>query len=556
MLASLMTVTSAASGAETINNTPAKLVTEILNSKQHPVLQKTDFTHYLGELKALYHQSQHTLLWLKPDQAPDTLNAALELLSHADSHGLNPADYDAEILNRLLKPSADSQPLEASKLASYDTALSAALLHFIHDLHEGRIRPQDLSYPDNFGNKSAKNVVTAIHQAIKQNQLSQLTQQYEPKIRQYQQLKQRLNELRTLAAEPNFQPLQIEKSLRPGDSYSQLSLLKQRLIDLAASTGEITISNESYDGAMVEAVKDFQKHSGLLADGVIGKDTLTLLNQTRGEKIRQIELSMERLRWLPDELEGPLIIVNIPAFQLWAFNSSSDTQALNMKVIVGKAQENQTPMLFEAMQYLEFMPYWNIPKSILDKEIVPKLLDDVSYLQNQDIELVQRYSDDEGSEDIVDELRHGKLRARQRPGKKNPLGKVKFIFPNKEDVYLHDTPSHGLFDRSRRDFSHGCVRVSEAEKLAEFVLSRQSGWDRAAIQQAMTGDKTQRVRLKQSIPVLFFYSTSFVDQDNRLHFYRDIYGRDAELHKALMDKRSNSGKTFENMVTGKSVSTG
>lgn len=561
-LAGLLTACLGASIAVAGNEPPsasasAKQIADALSSKKNSLLQRTDFSKFSGELRALYQSSQNDLLWLNPNRSSDALNAVLDILAHADSQGLDPADYDAEPLSRILRPTTDGQALEANKLASYDTALSAALLHFAHDLHEGRIRPQDLSYPDNFGIKSAKNMVSTIKQALEQNQIAELPLQFEPKIKQYQRLKLSLAELRNQPAENAFEPLRIDKSIHPGEAYPQLNTLKDRLSVLGAITAGTTAASDVYDGATVDAIKALQQTHGLHADGILGRDTLALLNQTRAEKIRQVELAMERLRWLPTNMDGPMIIVNIPAFQLWALNSSDDTEALNMKVIVGKAEANQTPTLFEDMQYLEFMPYWNIPKSIMDKEIMPKLQDDSEYLQDQDIELVQRHAENgDGNDDIIDDLRQGKFRARQRPGKKNPLGKVKFIFPNKEDVYLHDTPSHGLFERSRRDFSHGCVRVSDAEKLAEFVLSRQIGWDRTAIQQAMTGDKTQRVKLKQSIPVLFIYSTSFVDQDNHLHFYRDIYGRDAELQKALSDKRNNAGKDIDSVITGKNITTG
>lgn len=536
----------------------AKQIAEVLNSKENPLLRKTDFSKYRAELTGLYPNSQTTLLWLTGERSNHNLDAVLDLLTHADNQGLNPADYDSEALRQAVKPENGNLALDATKLATYDTALTAALLHFLHDLHEGRIQPRELSYPGNFGHRSLKNAATTIKQAIDNQQIKQLPELVEPKIKQYQQLKQSLMGLLNQEPEKPFPVLHVDKSIHPGDTYEQLAQLKSRLTDIAEISTETPINNDLYEGPLVDAVKNFQQKSGLQADGIIGKDTAGLLNQTRSEKIRQVGLAMERLRWLPDNLDqGPMIIVNIPAFQLWAFNSSDDSQVLNMKVIVGKAQENQTPMLIEDMEYLEFMPYWNIPKSILDKEIVPKLMEDMGYLEDQDIELVQRGSD-EGGENlgIVDELRQGKLRARQRPGKKNPLGKVKFVFPNKEDVYLHDTPSHGLFDRSRRDFSHGCVRVSEADKLAQFVLSRQSGWDLSTIQQAMMGDKTQRVRLKQSIPVLFFYSTSFVDPENRLHFYRDIYGHDAELQKVLLEKRSNAEKMNENLVTSKQLSAG
>jgi len=241
---------------------------------------------------------------------------------------------------------------------------------------------------------------------------------------------------------------------------------------------------------------------------------------------------MERLRWLPKNVAGPLIIVNIPAFELTGFNSLDEPSVIEMPVVVGKAESNQTPVLFEEMKYLEFMPYWNIPKSIMDKEILPKLAEDSSYLDNQDMELVQRMSTDGMTGNVVSDIKSGRVRARQRPGRKNPLGKVKFVFPNKADVYMHDTPSRSLFSRSRRDFSHGCVRVSEPEKLAEFVLANQTGWDIENIRKAMSGSN-QHVTLKKTVPVLFIYSTSFVDANQQPRFYPDIYDQDAAMIKAL-----------------------
>jgi murein L,D-transpeptidase YcbB/YkuD len=277
---------------------------------------------------------------------------------------------------------------------------------------------------------------------------------------------------------------------------------------------------------LVAAVKKIQQQQGVKANGVIGPATAALLKPSSHEKIAQIELAMERARWIPDASEGPMIIVNIPAFELWAFNSADDTKPLNMKVVVGKYPDNQTPLLWEDMKYLEFMPYWNIPKSIFEKEIRPKAANNAGYLASKDIELIQHQNSDE----------HGGgsyIRARQRPGKQNPLGRVKFVFPNTADVYLHDTPGRSAFNRPRRDLSHGCVRVADPEQLAAFVLGDQEGWDKESIKQAMSAPKTRHVTLKRSVPVLFYYATTFVDHENRLRFYPDVYGQDEQLKKAL-----------------------
>jgi murein L,D-transpeptidase YcbB/YkuD len=236
------------------------------------------------------------------------------------------------------------------------------------------------------------------------------------------------------------------------------------------------------------------------------------------QRITKISLAMERLRWLPELNSGKSIIVNIPAFQLWGVDSDNN-QSVHLKVVVGKAQKNQTPVLMADMRYIEFMPYWNVPPSIFQKEIWPKLSGNPDYLVSQNMEVVS--------------LRNGKMRVRQRPGGKNALGRLKFIFPNPYGVYLHDTPSKSLFNRSRRDFSHGCVRVQHPEDLARFVLGMQEGWTQERITSNLSNNVHHQTSLKTSIPVLFFYSTAFYEKNDVLAFYDDIYGYDAPLMMAL-----------------------
>jgi murein L,D-transpeptidase YcbB/YkuD len=252
------------------------------------------------------------------------------------------------------------------------------------------------------------------------------------------------------------------------------------------------------------------------------------------------------LRWLPEFNAGPYVIVNIPAFQLWAFDKIDqfNSDIANMKVVVGKALKNETPVLMAEMRFIDFMPYWNVPYNIVKQEILPKLLQNPGYLDKENMELVTTSGN--GTKVVaftgssIAGLTQGSVRIRQRPGKKNALGRVKFIFPNKEDVYLHDTPSQTLFNKSRRDFSHGCVRVENPEGLAEFALKNQ--WSKETIQQALNNPKTQRVILKKSIPVLFFYTTAFFDQYDNLVFYPDIYGYDIILLEALRKPEDLSDK--------------
>lgn len=531
----------------------SQTIESLLASGSHPLLQEADFSQQGKELIRLYSINAQQMIWLGEGRSEKNRNDALEILGNAASDGLNPLNYDTENLRVYFRKAAEETDIQS--LASYDLALSISMLRFLHDLHMGRIDPHSFKYPAEFGSKPATDFATVLKRHIDQQNITELPQELAPKIKQYQQLKQALAFYRQQTGSTPRSKLQFAKSLRPGESDPQISELRQRLRDLGELTPEqIAVTGDAenvYDEVTVAAVIHLQQQQGLHADGVIGKQTQALLNLTPAEKIALIELAMERIRWLPETPEGPLIIVNIPAFQLWAFNSLNDQNVLNMKVIVGKSEKNQTPVLLEEMKYLEFMPYWNIPKSIMDNEILPKLQTNNDFLNTQDIELVDRSADDdpEDADNIIDDIKHGRLRARQLPGGKNPLGRVKFIFPNKADVYLHDTPSHGAFNRDRRDLSHGCVRVAEAEKLAEFVLGKQEGWDKLAIQKAMQGPKTKRVSLKKSIPVLFFYSTAFADQDNKLHFYPDIYGYDQQLQN-ILNKSANKLLISNNATIG------
>jgi murein L,D-transpeptidase YcbB/YkuD len=530
-----------ASTDNTDTNTSRALI-KLLNSNQHPLLQQTDFSHQTNDLTKLYRFYAMQPIWLGKDRSEKNLNDALTILMNANTEGLNPVNYDAEQLHHYLQSVQVQSEIDAQTIAAYDLAVSISLLRFAHDLHSGRVDPRSFNYPLAFSTKSTLNTPALIKSAIDQNSIDTLPQALAPKIKQYSLLKQALALYRQQSDTKPHINIEFHNSLHPGDRDPQLPEMRSRLLEMGQLSAEeliaIDASETLYDDVTKTAVMRLQKQQGLNADGFIGKQTLALLNQTAKEKIALIELAMERLRWLPKQPEGRQIIVNIPAFQLWAFNSVEDDNPLTMKVVVGKAKENQTPVLWEEMKYLEFMPYWNIPRSIMDKEIVPKIQTNNDYLNSQDIELVEnKVADDEEYDaeelDVAHHLKHGYIRARQRPGKKNPLGKVKFIFPNQADVYLHDTPGRGAFSRDRRDLSHGCVRVAEAEKLAEFVLENQSGWDKQTIQQAMIGPKTKRVSLKNTIPVLFFYTTAFAGQDNKLRFYPDIYGYDQQLQSAL-----------------------
>lgn len=548
-------------------NPTANAISSIIASRQHPDLTQSSFGSRADDLEKLYRMANFRLLWLGQENSGKNVAEALNVLSNAFSQGLNPNNYDLEVLRLNSREALKLKPTAVKKLARFDTALSLSILRYLHDLQYGRVNPQGINFKLKLREKKLTDFPLLISSALRQGTLGQLPDIVEPKLFQYQKLKQSLAQYRKLDVESKPFLLMLSKSLRPGEHHPQMDELKQKLLSFGDFTETETLSDTQnpavYSKAIAEGVKKFQRRHGLTPDGVIGKGTASALNTPLNQRITQIELAMERLRWLPEIQGGAYIIVNIPAFQLWAFDDISKPypEILNMKVVVGNALKTQTPVLMAEMRFIDFMPYWNVPYSIVKKEILPKLWTNPNYLQKENMEVVTGFGKGGTAVALSDNammlLKQNVLKIRQRPGKKNALGRVKFMFPNKEDVYLHDTPANSLFGRSRRDFSHGCVRVENPEGLAEFVLKELPEWDKQKIAQAMKTAKTQRVQLKRSIPVLFFYTTSFIDE-NGLAFYPDIYRHDEVLLEVLKKPQDLSDQSLfisNNTMTTDSMKT-
>ena len=295
----------------------------------------------------------------------------------------------------------------------------------------------------------------------------------------------------------------------------------------------------------MEALKRFQIRHGIEPDGCIGKATLKELNTPLSQRVRQLQLVLERWRWVPHSFPRPPIVVNIPEFRLRAYDDQYRPE-LEMKVVVGKAYRHKTPVFSGNMTHLIFRPYWDVPLSIQRAELVPKIAKDPAYLAKNDYEIVnsrrQVVSTSAVSADLLAQLRSGKLFIRQVPGEKNALGLVKFLFPNEYNVYLHSTPAKSLFFRSRRDFSHGCIRVEKPEELAQWVLrGMQPGWNIDHIQAAENGADSIQVNLNKPIPVLIVYGTAVAREGGEVYFFDDIYGHDAALEQLLAHGYPYSG---------------
>ncbi|MBP5997759.1 MAG: L,D-transpeptidase family protein [Azonexus sp.] len=357
------------------------------------------------------------------------------------------------------------------------------------------------------------------------------------------ELRTALTRYRELAGHPAWQlplpPLpRPEGKLTPGQAYAGIRLVNDRLAVLGDLPAD-SVPPPRYEGQLVAGIKSFQERHGLTPDGVIGKGTFEQLNVAPEARARQLELALERLRSAPPLQAPRAIVVNVPEFRLRAYEVRDGrvTLATAMNVIVGNARKTRTPLFEAEMQYVEFSPYWNVPPSIARGETLPKLRREPGYFDQQGFEFVGSDGRVVGgfSEAYLDAVQRGQMRIRQRPGAKNALGDIKFVFPNPDNIYLHHTPTPLLFKKDRRDFSHGCIRVEEPLELAKFVLADEPEWTEERIVQAMTRGRSATLRLREPFPVVIAYVTAAVI-DGRVHFFPDLYGYDKEFDAALRQR--------------------
>jgi murein L,D-transpeptidase YcbB/YkuD len=491
-------------------------------------------------LRELY-QPDNALLWLDATGQPtQKLQGAVTVLSKASDDGLDPADYYQDLIARLTRgPKPASSTVQ--DLSRLDVAVSAGILRYLRDVHMGRVDPRTIGFRLD-APRDRHDFAALLRSAIAERRVTQLAVDLRPPLAQYHLLRDMLPRYRMLAADPTLLALRsISHAIHPGELYGDVDALRQALIALGDMPAEAPVRQPGrYEGAAVDGVKRFQVRHGLESDGVLGKSTIAALRVPLTWRARQIELALERLRWLPHLGDQRLIALNIPMFRLWAWDMipPSGLPLFGMDVIVGRALSTQTPVFAEEMREVIFRPYWNVPRSILQHEVLPKIERDPEYLRREDMEIVRGAGDNaprvEVSADALAGLRRGDLRVRQRPGQKNALGLVKFVFPNNENVYMHGTPAQALFAKSRRDFSHGCVRVAYPIALAKWVLQDRPEWTRDRILSATMGTQTLHVKLPRPIQVILFYTTAAVmPEDGTIRFAEDIYRHDARLDRAL-----------------------
>ena len=489
-------------------------------------------------LTEIYHGNGLQPFWIRNGKPSPRAADILAVLKDAESHGLDPASYFVDKIHRYWDRK------DTTGLVRLDILLTLGMMRYVADQREGRMEPHEFD-PELFATARDVEVDWDVlrQTAFETTDMKAFLDQQAPPFFQYRELQKKLADYRALAAKGGWPSIPAGNALKPGMEDQRVTIIRKRL----AVTRELTPENMDsavFDAALAEAVKRFQKRHNLNPDGVVGNQTLATMNVPVAARIKQIIINMERYRWLKRRMDDRLVAVNIAGFEAAAGKPGKFD--LTMPVIVGKTY-HKTPVFSDTIKYVVINPYWNLTTSIASNETLPRLKKDPHYLEKHHMRIFQGWGPDAPELDAttidwskVSKKDMNRYRVRQDPGPDNALGTLKLVFPNKYNVYLHDTPAHGLFKQERRAFSHGCIRMDRPAEMAAWVLGgEEKGWSLARVNEIVASRKRQVVVLDQPMPVYILYRTAFVNpEDNTLYFYEDIYGRDQLLAKALFDTGS------------------
>lgn len=473
-----------------------------------------------------YRERKHKLLWLDTKGRLDRAYDLLQIIIHADDEGLTPSDYR---LKAIMKYWESKTPRESAQL---DLLLSAALYRYSNDVYSGRYKPRDMDTDWHIQNGALDSHRLFADVAMKKS-IAPLLKSLPPQHSGYQSLKKELWRFRKLEQQGGWQKFKSGPTLEPGMQHKQVTQLRQRFAitrDLdEGSLHDISI----FDLGLAEAVKRYQSRHGLPADGRVGPQTRRTLNIQPSERVRQIRINMERWRWLPRKLGNRYLMVNMTGFELYIVDN--DTTVLAMPVIIGKSYRS-TPSFSGMISTMEYNPYWTIPTNMAVDDFVPRQINDPSFFERKSIKLFRGWKEArEIDPKTVDWSQLDKENfpywLRQEPGPKNALGRVKFLFSNPYEIYLHGTPDKHLFERTVRAFSSGCIRVKDPVQLAAYLLNDGTQQMEEEILANIHLGGNQSMQIPISVPIYLVYWTAWVDQDGGINFRPDIYNRDTQLYK-------------------------
>ncbi|WP_092098056.1 L,D-transpeptidase family protein [Pontibacter chinhatensis] len=499
-----------------------------------------------------YGERNYKLAWFKENELVPQVDKFLGVIDSSYAEGLDPKRYKLVNFNELFKKYEALDAKDSTRLQlqqEIDVALTASYFNYASDFYRGRVDPTS----DNSVNWEVKKNKIKLHKALQtileERESTYPYYEFEALHAGYIRLRDVLQEYRALQQKGGWPKVELggKKSLQKGDSAQAVAVLRKRL----NPNQTIDPKDKRYwhfDEKLEAQVKKFQQLHGLKEDGVVGGGTLATMNVPIEDRIEQIMINMERWRWIPKRmvpksLDQKYIWVNIPEYKLYIYEDpDNDPEAerdykevMSMRVVVGKTM-NATPIFSEKMEYVVLAPYWNVPNSIVEREIKPKMLNNPDWLETQNMEIVtkERNPKPVSAYDIDWESvteKNFQYMVRQKPGPKNSLGSMKFLFPNEHAIYLHDTPANALFSQTERNFSHGCVRLEKPMELAKYVLRDMPEWDEQSIEDTINGGEEKWITLPKKIQVYLVYFTSWVDAEGNVHFREDLYGHDKALKK-------------------------
>ncbi|TFH09397.1 MAG: hypothetical protein E4H07_06515 [Nitrosomonadales bacterium] len=477
-------------------------------------------------LPKLYEKYNYQLIWVNPSSVRQLVSVIKE--SYQD--GLTPDDYHLFLIQKLQK-SLVAEP-DSAKEAELDVVLTDSLIRLGYHLLIGKVDPESLDNSWNMYRTLKLESMLKMSAAIDNAQITRLVADFRPQATFYLGMKQALANYRKIQAEGSWPHVPAGVILKLGMIDTRVIILRQRLVvtdDMPAVSMELAL----YDDAVLVGVKRFQQRHGLKADGIVGNATRAAMNVPVEERIDQLRVNLDRARWALQDLPQKFVMVDIAGFNVQYIQNGK--VHWKTRAVVGTAYR-KTPIFRDHIRYIVFNPTWTIPPTILRKDILPKIKRNLESLRNENMVVLNQQGAQIDPATIEWSQYPGKgfpYLIRQQPGPKNALGRVKFMFPNKHNVYLHDTPSKSKFEKTERAFSSGCIRIQDPLYFAELLLADKPGWDRAKIDAVVASHKNTRVNLIEPLAVMLLYWTVTVDDQNRVVFKKDIYDRDGAVLAGL-----------------------
>ena len=496
----------------------------------------------LSQIPLFYQRRGFFPAWYSDKGILPQAESLITEIKGAHNEGLRPDDYHLTNILSLIEKIKNKQALgntvNPELWGDLDLLLTDAFMLYASHLLAGRVNPETI-HTDWTVSSPTADLTNILQTALNTNQIKKTLTDFRPNHPGYSGLKTYLAHYRNIAKEVHGLPLLDGTHLQKGDKGASVESLRERLIILGDLYADDKNQADIFDETIEEAVLRYQRRHGLKQDGIVGPRTLEMLNTSLQKRIRQIELNMERWRWVPRNIGKRYLIVNIADFKLWV--TENRRRILDMRVVVGRPYR-RTPVFSAKMTYMVINPYWNIPQRLAIKDVLPKIRENIHYIEQQKIKVFKDWSKNAVEIDPETiawnkiEHRNFTYKLRQEPGPRNVLGRMKFIFPNKFAVYLHDTPKRSLFKKNNRDFSSGCIRVEEPINLAVYLLQDDPSWTREKLIKAIENGTHQVVGLKRPITVHLQYWTAWVDKTGKLNFRHDIYDRDRPLDRALKER--------------------